>query len=1577
MFGHQLAQPTRFHKWIWSLLGIIVMGTWVAPSANAQFGRTYGQPSSLPVFLPAPRELQRELTRAADDIEQENFVDAITRLDFILNGQEKANEKDDIQSEDFFLPARKGKPRVSIKQEADRLINSLPPKGRAAYELSYGTEAAQQLKQAIANRDYLAIGEISRRYGNTNAGEEATLLLGRNRLAKGDSVEAILHFQRLASNSHASERFGAELKLLHAMALQLSRRKEEAKKIIADVKLPANSPLTKNLDADNLNTLLTMVPSVAKGEDGLNEWPMFGGNLRRTGSTNATMPTRSFAWDLPNTDSVEQKKLADQAKKLHGSGITPVLHPILVGDWLLARSTDWLVGVPIKYGSREWKFPSWVEKNNIRENQRDNLIKTRVWSSSLYGQVSSDGEYAYVISNVPESVTNTNLQAMTNELVALEIAGEGKLKWIVGKDDANHEPALRGMFFLGPPLPIGDSLFCVGERNGEIRVMELRKTDGKLLWSQQLAHVESNIRDRSAGSRRLAGINLAFADGVLVCPTSTGGVIGIELSQHRFMWGHEYKPRTNQVNRRTSVPNPINHWRDNWAMIDNGRLVLTPWDSDEMFCLDLLTGENLWKQKVSRNGALYVAAIHNDQIIVVGKDSVFAISANDGSQSWRRSLRGGPSGRGIKTGSHYLLATTEPELIKINLDNGEIVDSIETIDALGNLVASEDMIISQNALWLRAFYQRDKLEARVERQLAKNPKDPWALEHQGVLLLEDSKRAEGVKKLLEAIANYPADEPGLAFFAKKRLVDSSFKMLLEDGGPDTLELARAIEPYLDSRKEEFLSVMTIRNQKEGRLLEAFQSNLQLYERLVQEDVDYIAEPKMKTFGKRQIVASRWHRSMFHRLWKDASDSQRKQMGMLVRQSLADAPEALRWTMLKTMQDIDFVHEDYLVAIEEQLLKAGKKPYVEGALLRLAKSPETTVAARATSLLAQLYLSSGQMVAAANQYRRLNDEFGEAKIDGDKSGAEITEALLDENAKLREHYETKLAWGHGLVKTARSKPKPDPKQQQAQPNYQLYRAGNGLSGFLPVASESNTDFQADLTWGVTRSGQISRLEIRDSLGQTISTLSTPFPSVRKGREPKVLTFGHLAVAVLSNGVVAMNGLQNGLDGMNSELWKKTSTAVGVAPTSQIRKINFGKLSSLSRRIETGPSGRSQISLGSVSDRGIVLRQGGDLVCLDPETGTTLWMRDDLRVEAEVWGDEEFVFVHVPERYPDGGGNARVFSVLDGTELESRPAPQQDNRVRAYGSHVLTWQYDVGGSMDLGTPITLDSPRLVDDIFQAKNPLPNEKADTKIIGPANRLELRNLFERTKRFEWSRVYGAQARATWVNHTELAVFDPDTSKLDVISVLDGEDKLSVTLEPEVRVDTLTVLQRGGLYLVIVGENSDGKINGKRLYRAPDSGVPLQNLEVYGFSTDGEMTWAIPARLKNFQHLPTNANGIPIVVFGRQTELTPNRSQRTFESVVLDTRDGHAAFTNSNTFTGVQRYEVKGHRDSGKIDLVLPARNGDWTLEFSDEPRAPSIPYGYAADVTKKPGQDIGSSILKTILPGTSAEEDINAGGF
>ena len=137
-------------------------------------------------------------------------------------------------------------------------------------------------------------------------------------------------------------------------------------------------------------------------------------------------------------------------------------------------------------------------------------------------------------------------------------------------------------------------------------------------------------------------------------------------------------------------------------------------------------------------------------------------------------------------------------------------------------------------------------------------------------------------------------------------------------------------------------------------------------------------------------------------------------------------------------------------------------------------------------------------------------------------------------------------------------------------------------------------------------------------------------------------------------------------------------------------------------------------------------------------------------------------------------------------------------------------------------------------------------------------------------------------------------------------------------------------------------------------------------------MVWGIPARLKNFQLLPFTAFDVPIVMFGRQNE----QARRTFETVVLDTRDGHAALADSDPYTGSQGYEVKAHRDSGQVDLVLPAQNVAWTLEFSDDPRAPSIPYGYAADVSKKSGQGVGS-IIKTLIPGASPSDKIEAEGF
>ena len=838
--------------WLAAVLLAVCCVRW----SPAQVSRGLGPPS-VPVFLPAPRELTRELDRAAKDIEAERFVDALTRLDFILNGPAAGSGE---PSEDYFLPSPKGRTRHSLQQEAERLIGSLPDKGRQAYELAYGTDAAKQLDQAVLLGDYNAIGEVSRRYRHTVAGQEATLLLGRQNLIDGRARKALLFLRRLVESEPARERFGAELQLLYATALQLSQQSEEADEVLARIDSSTWDALGRSAAE-----VTSELPSPVTEVNRVRQWPMVGGNPARNAVLDADMPMRSFAWDAPNVDGDPRgaKALSDLAKAKRGTGELPTFQPLLVGDWVLFRSTSKLVGASMRRElGRTLEYQSSDDsEQSLSEARREARMKQRVWENSLYAQVSSDGELVFLISEIPDSVGGRAIN-LANELVALELASEGKLRWIVGKDDDQDEPALLGMFFLGAPLPLGDSLFCVGERNGEIRVMELDKSTGKLKWSQQLGHVETISRFMRTDQRRLQGLNLAYADGILVCPTATGGVIGIDITQRRFIWGFEYDRRANQVPRRGVRPSDA--WSDNGVVIAGGRVVLTPRDADEMFCLDLMTGERIWKEKVPRGNGLFVAGVQRDRVIVVGKSEVTALGLDDGKPRWRQALRGAPSGRGINTGQHYLLATTDPELIKLDLDDGTIVERMPTIEPLGNLIASEDMIIAQNSLMLRTFFQKEKLLRKVDRRLAENPKDPWALEHLGYVLLDEGNQREGVEKLQQAIVSYPTlQTPGLDYLAKERLADETFKMLLENSDRDALLLADRTKELLPSgRRPKFLRVMTVRNLKDGRINEAFESNLDLFLDSLARSDQMLIEPPMMEFGPRMIHPDRWHRAMF-------------------------------------------------------------------------------------------------------------------------------------------------------------------------------------------------------------------------------------------------------------------------------------------------------------------------------------------------------------------------------------------------------------------------------------------------------------------------------------------------------------------------------------------------------------------------------------------------------------------------------------------------------------------------------------------------------------------------------------------
>ena len=128
--------------------------------------------------------------------------------------------------------------------------------------------------------------------------------------------------------------------------------------------------------------------------------------------------------------------------------------------------------------------------------------------------------------------------ALCNRLAAYDIR-TGKLKWHMGGPAGQYALRQPETFFLGPPLPLMGQLYVLAETKGEMRLLALDAA------TRQPALVAAIGRGRATASlqdpvRRWAGVSPSYADGVLVCPTSAGAIVGVDLATRSLLWGYCY-----------------------------------------------------------------------------------------------------------------------------------------------------------------------------------------------------------------------------------------------------------------------------------------------------------------------------------------------------------------------------------------------------------------------------------------------------------------------------------------------------------------------------------------------------------------------------------------------------------------------------------------------------------------------------------------------------------------------------------------------------------------------------------------------------------------------------------------------------------------------------------------------------------------------------------------------------------------------------------------------------------------------------------------------------------------------------
>ncbi len=702
----------------------------IASSLSAQM-----VPESGPMFAPPDRQLLRMLDSSRELLDRGRYSEAVRRLTTILDA------KDDY----FFMAANQadepnaGRQYRSVKNEARSVLGSMPPAAQEAYELQFGAVARKLLDDALAERDIERTFEVQRRYFGSTAGYEATYLLGYESLNQGRFLTAIRHFQTLQSSS-AAERYEPELSLKLAICWQWAGEPAQAQAML--VELQQRFPRTRfavgarsvelfRRSEDALDWLRNIAgePPVENGSPSA-AWTMFRHDPARQGRGCGkpnlfTQPV----WRQAASDRLELA-LALQAQRdefFRGAKVAvPSLTPLAVDDIVVMRTAQRLVAVDFKTGKRLWQVDQPVPISGAAtpagsDDSRFSywtMLKQRLWLDLSYGSISSDGRAVFVLERSgafskkqeEDLALEQRLSRPTdsvkpyNVLSAYELLGRpGQRLWSVG-GVGDAKPPLDQLVFLGPPLPLDGQLYVIAEIADAIHLVAFSPRSGKLLWSQQLALIPPDRLARPL--HRIRGISPSFAAGILICPTGVGAMVAVDHSTRRLLWAHEY-PAARAAGQFIDASGT---WADSCAVVSGRRVLITPSESLQMHCLDLLDGSHRWS--LDRGNVAFLACVDRGVALVVADRQLTAIELDTGrvAEGWPLQLPEGslPSGRGYHADGQYYLplnVSGQGELATIQLDPPAILHRAQWPGGAipGNLICHQGQIVSQNVDWLESF----------------------------------------------------------------------------------------------------------------------------------------------------------------------------------------------------------------------------------------------------------------------------------------------------------------------------------------------------------------------------------------------------------------------------------------------------------------------------------------------------------------------------------------------------------------------------------------------------------------------------------------------------------------------------------------------------------------------------------------------------------------------------------------------------------------------------------------------------------------------------------------------------------
>ncbi len=1170
-----------------------------------------------------------------------------------------------------------------------------------------------------------------------------------------------------------------------------------------------------------------------------------------------------------------------------------------------------------------------------------------LYDNSLLGTLSSDNLRVYVIEDLPVPPTWQFLQNMrfgmqgirfspqfaetfqNNKLVAYNLE-KGTLGWKIPADlkdrDPNNEDPFADHFFLGAPLPMGDKLYVLAEVNTEIRLLclhpyteqvqvgeKLKDLERvKLAWSQMLCSVDRPITQDPL--RRTQAVHLAYGEGILVCPTNSGAVLAVDLLNRSMIWAHSYGEATDTTydpRRGGRYPQPAMAatWANSAPMVRDGKVVFTAPDGKHIHCLNLRDGSPLWKEDKSAED-LYLAGIYDGKVLLVGKDSCRALNLKDGKQAWSVATAQ-PSGRGVASKNNiYYLPTRTGEVLAINLETREIARSKSPEGEVpGNLIFHDGDVLSQTMTAVLAYPQLEVMERQIAEKLKNNPNDPDGLTKLGEYLLFQGKLTEAADNLRKAMKNDPPEH--LNRLARRNLHEALTGLLERNFNQyqDSLEELKGLLPIPESANET--------DEAKAKRLEEQRDRDARFLRLVakgREEQAFSGQPeklqdafdaylKFAALGSTELIAipeeagtrvlpELWAQgrisAMIRRAGKEKPEIKKALEDALQAQwrkaEKEDSLEALR-SFVTLFGPLSEQGQKAKLLLADKLIEAKLNVEAETTLWALYdqdKAGESVIAARALDMLARLHTRMGELENAIYYYQLLAQKYPRLVVRDGKTGENLFQELAMDKRYLVFLGGASYGWMNAKdmkVSTAAG----NFQQQQyiwlepegeAPPSLRRYRIGMNFN---------TTPTQA-------------RLQDR-STGESLQTFTMkglrPYWNTGVPGQKAQFTYkliGRIMVYQWGHWVYGYDPLQR------KELW--SYNLLGLLNPNPNGMI--GNYMSVSMQIM--PNGvmelyysdgvRERVGTLGVADANCVcfLVKDEGLVAVDPSTGQKRWVKADVPIGTEVFGDGQYIYL-VPAK--GEGTRAKALRALDGAEVPVQDFSNvyQNFRVKTVGRNLLLRETDPQGGLTL---------RLYD-------------------------------VQTGKDAWNKSFGANALLLNSDEPELAGVIDAAGKLTVIRIDTGREVLrgevdAADLQAAGRLPEAHLLADSTNYYVFFNQpvNANPRMAGGRVLQPYN--VLIRNLTVNGnaYAFDrvtGKQLWKVDLPLNSL--LVDQFDDMPILLFASlQTVWLQNpagRQQQSDVILALDKReaDKEPIYKYEQQSRGYQFFGLKVDPRGGTIELI------------------------------------------------------------